>query len=116
MKHLKEIVIRLCHHRGLKYGLVVMIALPLLGFIGENSLWNLLANKRRISELTDEIKQNTDHYEHDQMQIRQLESNPKAIRKIARERYFMKTDDEDIFVMTDDQPAQTTTNDNETTE
>ena len=31
-----------------------------------------------------------------------LDSDPKAIEKIARERYFMKTDDEDIFVLSDD--------------
>jgi cell division protein FtsB len=28
--------------------------------------------------------------------------NPKAIEKIARERYFMKADDEDVFVLSDD--------------
>ena len=28
--------------------------------------------------------------------------NPKAITKIARENYFMKADDEDIFVLSDD--------------
>jgi cell division protein FtsB len=32
-----------------------------------------------------------------------LDSNPKAIKKIARERYFMKADDEDIFVLSDDE-------------
>ena len=34
--------------------------------------------------------------------LRELETNPKAIEKIARERYFMKADDEDIFVLSDD--------------
>ena len=37
-----------------------------------------------------------------------LDSNPKAIEKIARERYFMKADDEDIFVLSDDQNTLTT--------
>ena len=36
-----------------------------------------------------------------------LESNPKAIEKIARERYFMKADDEDIFVLSDDPKSMT---------
>lgn len=116
MKHLKEIVIRKCHSHGLKYIVVTVVALPILGFFGENSVWNVISNKRRISELTEEIKQNTDRYEHDQMQIRQLETNPNAIRKIARERYFMKTDDEDIFVLSEEQPSQTLTDNHETTE
>ena len=41
-----------------------------------------------------------------QAQIRELDNNPKAIEKIARERYFMKTDEEDIFVLSDDQPKE----------
>ena len=35
-------------------------------------------------------------------QIRELNRNPKAMEKIARERYYMKADDEDIFVLSDD--------------
>ena len=33
--------------------------------------------------------------------------NPSAITKIARERYFMKADDEDIFVLSDELPTTT---------
>ena len=36
-----------------------------------------------------------------------LDKDPKAIQKIARERYFMKADDEDIFVLTDDSQEYT---------
>jgi cell division protein FtsB len=39
-----------------------------------------------------------------------LDSNPKAIEKIARERYFMKEDNEDIFVFSNDQPQSTSSN------
>jgi cell division protein FtsB len=35
-----------------------------------------------------------------------LEDNPKEIEKIARERYFMKAEDEDIFVLSDDDEKQ----------
>jgi cell division protein FtsB len=35
-------------------------------------------------------------------QILELNRNPKAMERIARERYFMKHDDEDIFVLSDD--------------
>ena len=41
-------------------------------------------------------------FNRDQAQIKELDRNPKAIEKIARERYFMKADDEDIFVLSDD--------------
>ena len=42
-------------------------------------------------------------------QIRALNRNPKAVERIARERYFMKADDEDIYVMRDDSEEQPTT-------
>jgi cell division protein FtsB len=57
----------------------------------------------RISELKDEIGHYEDEYRRDQNQIHQLQSNTKAMEKVARERFFMKTDEEDIFVLSDDQ-------------
>jgi cell division protein FtsB len=66
-------------------------------------VWNHLKNKQRISELQEEIDHYTQSYNHDKARIRELNSNPKAIEKIARERYFMKCDDEDIFVLSDDE-------------
>jgi hypothetical protein len=38
------------------------------------------------------------------------------MERIARERYFMKTPDEDIFVLIDDEEAVKTNDANETTE
>ena len=51
MKHLKEIMISLYHRKWLKYGIVTIVAILLLGVVGENSLWNVHRNKRRIVEL-----------------------------------------------------------------
>ena len=90
-----------------KYVIVCIVGLLVVGILDENSVWAHLNYKHRISQLEDEIA----HYEaindRNQSQINQLKHNPKAIEKIARERYFMKTDDEDIFVLSDDeqQPA-----------
>ena len=35
-----------------------------------------------------------------------MKTDPKAIERVAREDYFMKADDEDIFVLSDDQPKE----------
>lgn len=53
-------------------------------------------------------------YEKDEHMLKELQRNPKAITKIARERYFMKADDEDIFVLSDDKKKED--NNNETTD
>ena len=102
MKKLKSFVDLVRRIKGLKYIIVVILAVVLIGFVDENSVWRHIRNKQKISELQAEITKYEDINCHDQEQIRMLDSDPKAIEKIARERYFMKTDDEDIFVLSDD--------------
>lgn len=105
MKKVKSLLLRIYHIPALKYIVVALIAVVLIGFVDENSVWNHLRNKQRISELEDEIERYTEHYRQDDERIRSLDRNPKAIEKIARERYFMKADDEDVFVLSDDDNA-----------
>ena len=114
MKKLKNFLIRVYHIKALKYVVVALLAVVLIGFVDENSVWNHLRNKQRISELEDEIQLYTEQNNNNQKQIRMLDSDPKAMQKIARERYFMKADDEDIFVLSDDQEPTKIVNSNET--
>lgn len=115
MKKVKSLLLRIYHIPALKYIVVALIAVVLIGFVDENSIWSHLRNKQRISELEDEIEQYTERYHQDLEKIRTLDGNPKAIEKIARERYFMKADDEDVFVLSDDEKSDLMTPD-ETTE
>ena len=103
MKKVKSLLLRIYHIPALKYVVVALIAVILIGFVDENSIWNHLRNQQRISDLEEEIEQYTERYHQDQERIHTLDANPKAIEKIARERYFMKADDEDVFVLSDDE-------------
>ena len=103
MKKVKSFLLCIYHIPALKYIVVALIAVVLIGFVDENSVWNHMRNKQRISDLEDEIEQYNERFREDQEKIRTLDSNPKAIEKIARERYFMKADDEDVFVLSDDE-------------
>ena len=50
-------------------------------------------------------------------QLKALGQGPDAVEKIARERYFMHTDDEDIYVLSDDpKPDNENTDNDETAE
>ena len=104
MKQIKCLLRKLYHLSWLKYAVVTIVAVLFIGFIDENSAWNHYRNTQRIDDLQEEIDQYVSQYNHDNMRIHQLDKDPKAIEKIARERYFMKTDDEDIFVLSDDEP------------
>ena len=105
MKKLKEMWSVIGGIRALKYILVTVIAVALIGFVDENSIMHHLGNQQRIGELEDEIRQYSNLHEQNMERIRLIDKDPKAMEKIARERYFMKTDDEDIFVLSDDDRA-----------
>ena len=85
-----------------KYLIVVVIGLAIVGVLDENSFLQRFKYEMQISELKSEIEEYNVRYEADNRQLKELKSNPKAIEKIARERYFMKCDDEDIFVLSTD--------------
>ncbi len=102
MKKVKDIFIYFYHTKGLKYIIAALIAVIFIGFVDENSAWKHFQNRQYIEELEDEISKYTEQYESDKAKIKKLDNDPKSIEKIARERYFMKTDDEDIFVLSDD--------------
>ena len=99
-----------------KYTVVCLLGVLIVGFLDENSIWSHFKNKQRISDLEEEIEKYNSEYERDQAQIRELNRNPKAMEKIARERYFMKADDEDIFVLSDDDREAKPLESHETTE
>lgn len=105
MKKIKEWSKAFIAIPGVKYLIVLVLGIVVIGFVGSNSSVRAhLGYKQRISELKEEIDYYEGIYMRDQERIHQLETNPKAMERIARERYFMKHADEDIFVLSDDMP------------
>ncbi|MBR1395182.1 MAG: septum formation initiator family protein [Prevotella sp.] len=98
------------HLPFVKYAVISVIGVVLVGFVGQNSLLAHMRNVNYINELSEEIDTYNARAREDMRKIRELDRNPKALERIARERYFMKHDDEDIFVLSDDErsPASET--------
>ncbi|MGN0068946.1 MAG: septum formation initiator family protein [Alloprevotella sp.] len=88
-----------------KYLIVVAVGVAIVGFLDENSFMRRMQLEMEISDLQAEVDAYNAQNEADMKQLHELRRNPNAIEKIARERYFMKEDDEDIFVLSDDRPA-----------
>ena len=103
MKKIKQFLKDVGQHKSVKYIVVCLLGVLIVGFLDENSILAHINNKRHIAELDAEIALYQDAYDRDQEKVRQLQHDPKVIEKIARERYFMKMADEDIFVLSDDQ-------------
>ncbi len=85
-----------------KYIIVSVLGIVLLTVVGENSLLQRYRYARQITELEEEIDKQETRFTRDSLRLSELERNPVEVRKIARERYFMKAYDEDIFVLSDD--------------
>lgn len=102
LSSVKAFLLRVWHSMFFKYATVFILGILIVGYLDENSVWNHLKNRQRINELKEETENYNAIFRRDQAQIRELDRNPKAMEKIARERYFMKADDEDIFVLSDD--------------
>ena len=66
MKKVKSFLLRIYHIPALKYIVVALIAVVLIGFVDENSVWNHMRNKQRISDLEDEIEQYNERFREDQ--------------------------------------------------
>lgn len=82
-----------------KYGFVIGIFVLLLGGVDENSLWNRYRHKVELAGLRSEIRKYKEMYEHDTRYLEEMNTRPEVLTEIARERYYMKTDDEDVFVI-----------------
>ena len=99
-----------------KYLLVLALGVLLVGFIGDNSVVAHMRNKSRISELKAEIAEHKALTKANLQRTYQLQTDMNTVERIAREQHFMKMDDEDVFVLSDDDITPTPPTANETVE
>ena len=111
MGRLKLILALISHY---KYAITIIIGVLTVGFVDENSFLHRFQLEMQISDLEEEIAKYNAQNESDLKKLKEMRQGPQAFQKIARERYFMKTDDEDVFVLSDDETNNN--KENETTE
>lgn len=87
----------------LKYVVALGVFIIAIGFLGENCILNRIGQQQEISRLKEEIADYDRKFEQDKATLDALKNDPEAVRAVARGRYYMKTDDEDIFIVEDDE-------------
>ena len=93
----------LAHH---KYLIVIIAGVLIVGVVDDNSIRQHIKYQLQIATLREEIGKYREQYEKDSRQLKEMRQGPDVFGKIARERYFMKSDDEDIFVLSTDLPDE----------
>lgn len=78
---------------------VIFFIVLIVGFIDDNSFMNRFERRNKMGQLRSEIETYKTQYEAADRQLREMDSDPKSIEKMAREKYFMKRKGEDVFVI-----------------
>ena len=87
---------------SIKYMVALGIFIALIGFVGEHCLRERYKRKVEITELQMKIKEQRQKFNKDNKELERLKKDPEAVRKVAREIYFMKTSNEDVFIIEDE--------------
>ena len=91
-----------------KYVVVMAFIMLIVVVLDDNSLLNRHKRSVHMEQMRTEIERYKQEYAYADGRLRELE-NPAAVEKLAREKYFMKRDNEDLFVLVDElseQPAE----------
>lgn len=86
-----------------KYLITIIVFLLTIGVLDEeNSLIQRFSHWREIRTLKTEIQHYRKQYERDSRELKELTSNPEELEKVAREKYLMKKENEDIYIFEED--------------
>lgn len=79
--------------------IIVLAILVILFFFSDNSIQNRLRLESQIKDLETQIEFYKNQSEVDRAKLEELQSSDENLEKFARENYFMKKEDEEIFVI-----------------
>lgn len=85
-----------------KYLITIIIGLMMIGIVDENSFRVYVRNQLRINELNEQIEAFEEQYVNDSVRLHALQDDPKGVERVARERYLMKRDNEDLYLIVED--------------
>ena len=90
-----------------KYWVIFGFAVLIIGFVDENSILNRSQRWQTIAELRREISDYESRFEAASRMIESLDKEPGKLEQLAREKYFMKRAEEDVFVIREVHPEDT---------
>jgi cell division protein FtsB len=94
-----------------KYILSLTVFAILMLFIDRNDIFNQLQRKKQLNELLESKKYYQQQIEQTKKNLADLQNNAAALEKYAREKYLLKRDNEDVFVIDNEPEKQKNSND-----
>lgn len=86
-----------------KYGIALALFVLWVGFFDEHSLLQHFQNKRKLVQLTEQESYLRNKIVSDKRKIQELQTNQTNLEKFAREEFLMKKENEDVFVIVEEE-------------
>lgn len=71
-------------------------------FFDQNDLFTQRQRQKNLNKISDNIGFLNGEVEKMEVQLKELNSNPLTLERYAREKYFQKRDNEDIYIIKED--------------
>ena len=84
-----------------KYFIATAVFLIIVLFFDKNDFFTQLDRKKELRKLEKTKEHYTKQIELERKELESLKNNPATIEKYAREKYLMKKDNEDLFLITE---------------
>lgn len=82
-----------------KYPIAFVFFFVSMGFVGEHSVIKRIERKNEINVLLEKIEAEKTKYKEEKELFERLKRDNEALREVAHGKYFMKTENEDVFVL-----------------
>ncbi len=81
-----------------KYWIVFVLFLLIVLVASENSMVKRVVQKREIHELQEQLRRSSEQKQQNELMLNELNNDSLVIDRIAREKYNMHREDEDLFL------------------
>lgn len=85
-----------------KYFITVIVLFLWILFFDKNDIGTQIEFRKDVQKLQEERNYYAKENAEITKSLKELKTNPKKIEKMAREKYLMKRDNEDIFIIVDE--------------
>jgi len=89
-----------------KYLIALGVFAAIMLFFDKNDVFTQSARKRQLRDLQESKQYYTDRIATERKELEELKSNPGTLEKYAREKYLMKRDNEDLFIVPEAQTEE----------
>jgi len=72
-------------------------------FFDEKDVFTMRHHRQELNDLQQSKKYYTDEINKERIELQNLKNNPAILEKYAREKYYMKRDNEDLFLIPEKQ-------------